>query len=693
MPSLFQLTVKKRLLLIGCFVLVLVAMLIGSGWHALSLVQKKNQVARQLEQASALLQVVLRGVAEYSLTEGTPGPYKEAMGAVESFETSLARLREEIQAADVQDELAKIVPQWQDLRGEIDAFFEYEEISPFNIEAMVSYGRLTTKGGLLDKDLNRAVHLENAFVAQVVATSLRQFAFLAFVAVLVLTVLLLSLYSTVVRPISRMAVVARKVAEGDLTAEFSIHRHDEIGVLAHAFTDMTDRLKKLISGAKTMSGDISVLSESLSRYSSRVVSVSAIQKKAMEDTARTMTAMDGFVASMAASSSELLHSSETAASAVSSMTESISRVALEAKTHNEIQDGAVSAVNQMVASIDEVDRSIQSLSASSEEIVVSLSGVDRGIQSIQVKASESVLLAERVSREASEKGMPAVQSAVGGMQEIKRSVSSLAEVIHGLRKRSEEIGKILAVIDEVADQTQLLSLNAAIIAAQAGEHGHAFAVVASEIKSLAQKTTVSTREVSELITAIQHETHSSVTQVHEGLEVVDRGVELVRGASLAFEKINSSSYESTEMSRAIEHTTLQQAEDMGRVLTEIREISGYIDRISSSTGEQTRANRTILETLEDTRTVARLILDATGQQITTSQLISQVSGEVSLQAQGIKDDIERHKRRSTEVVESMASINRTLTELVGSADDMDRSIDKLKRGSATLEEELKHFVV
>ena len=120
--------------------------------------------------------------------------------------------------------------------------------------------------------------------------------------------------------------------------------------------------------------------------------------------------------------------------------------------------------------------------------------------------SDAARLAEKVSREASERGMTAIREAIKGMQNIRQAVEATADVVNRLGKRSQEIGQILKVIDEVTDQTSLLALNAAILAAQAGEHGKGFAVVADEIKDLADRTAASTQEITGLISAVREET-------------------------------------------------------------------------------------------------------------------------------------------------------------------------------------------
>ena len=135
--------------------------------------------------------------------------------------------------------------------------------------------------------------------------------------------------------------------------------------------------------------------------------------------------------------------------------------------------------------------------------------------------------------DASGRGAAAAVDAIAGIEHIRASVGSLADVVQSLGKRSQDIGSILTIIDDIADRTNLLALNAAILSAQAGVHGRGFAVVAAEIKHLAEKTSLSVKEIGGLIATVREETSSSVTKAASGLQAVDAGLQLVRGVESA----------------------------------------------------------------------------------------------------------------------------------------------------------------
>jgi len=497
----------------------------------------------------------------------------------------------------------------------------------------------------------------------------------------------------IVKPISDMEEIAVKIAAGNLSETIKVSGKDEIASLGNAINHMAENLRGMIAKIKNITAGISLATSTITESYGRILKVVDIQKDEMARTAQAIDEMDNSVSAIALSSESLSEGAEDASTAVTEMTASISTVSESAGSFTEHAEETASSVEEMVASIKEIASSLQSLSSSSDETASALLEVNATIKEIQHGADESVRLAENVSVEASETGMTAINSAVKGMEEIKESVGSLAESINRLGKRSEEIGSILTVIDEVADQTSLLALNAAILAAQAGEHGRSFAVVADEIKALAERTSASTKEIAELISYVQAETRASVELAAGGLKVVEKGMRLVRDVKNALESIHDSSNISTEMSRAIQRATQEEANVIRHITDAVKGMTEQIEHISGATQDQSKGSRLILDAMERIKAISEQIKSSTGEQLQASKQIAEIAGNVSTQAEQITRAIGSQKQKSNEIVRSVDSVQRTMGELIASANETEQVINSLKEDAKSLIEELQKFSV
>ncbi|MFN2539303.1 MAG: methyl-accepting chemotaxis protein, partial [Mycobacteriales bacterium] len=167
----------------------------------------------------------------------------------------------------------------------------------------------------------------------------------------------------------------------------------------------------------------------------------------------------------------------------------------------------------------------------------------------------------------------AVAVSVESMDTIADRVDSIATRALGLGEKSQEIGRILDVIDDLADQTNLLALNAAIEAARAGEHGRGFAVVASEVRKLAERAQESTGQIQAIVGEIQAETNATIIASEEGAKEVKQGNELVRGVVDALERISGMVDETTTAAKEISIATQQQRSASDQVVSAMTQVS------------------------------------------------------------------------------------------------------------------------
>ncbi|MBI4848400.1 MAG: methyl-accepting chemotaxis protein [Nitrospirae bacterium] len=176
------------------------------------------------------------------------------------------------------------------------------------------------------------------------------------------------------------------------------------------------------------------------------------------------------------------------------------------------------------------------------------------------------------------KGGEVVAETIKGMNNISRSVKESADTIEALGTRSQQIGEIIKVIDDIANQTNLLALNAAIEAARAGEQGRGFAVVADEVRKLAERTTSATNEISGMIKSIQQETQNAVSSMHSATKEVESGVNMANQADDSLKQIVASVQDVMDMVQQIDTAAKQQSSTGEDVSTDLQEISNENQR-------------------------------------------------------------------------------------------------------------------
>ncbi|HJW27473.1 MAG TPA: methyl-accepting chemotaxis protein [Rhodocyclaceae bacterium] len=250
----------------------------------------------------------------------------------------------------------------------------------------------------------------------------------------------------------------------------------------------------------------------------------------------------------------------------------------------------------------------------SQDMARAIDEMTSGVNTIAAHAGQAAGNAQE-ARSLSLAGMQVVHDASAEIERIARCVGQSAQVIGGLGERSEAISSIVRVIREIADQTNLLALNAAIEAARAGEAGRGFAVVADEVRKLAERTSTATTEISGVISAIQDETRAAITSINDGSQQAHVGAELAREAAQSLERINSGAQETMEKVDGIAVAIRQQGSEADKLVEHVREIMAMAERNSSGatlTLEEAKQLESLAANLKEINAVFKL--GATGEQ-------------------------------------------------------------------------------
>jgi methyl-accepting chemotaxis protein len=260
------------------------------------------------------------------------------------------------------------------------------------------------------------------------------------------------------------------------------------------------------------------------------------------------------------------------------------------KITDSVQNTA-SAAHEISSTAESLAAASQEQSAQADEVANAVEAMSRTITENAMSASRTAEVATKNSTMASESGK-VVELTVKKMKDIAAVVKNSATNIEQLGESSKQIGEIISVIDDIADQTNLLALNAAIEAARAGEQGRGFAVVADEVRKLAERTTEATKQIAKMIKGIQSETEQAVVAMNKGTIEVQSGIELADKAGDSLKQILSSTHEVLDMVNQIAAASEEQSATS-------EQISKNVIAISKVTADSTSRVEDVAKTADE----------------------------------------------------------------------------------------------
>jgi methyl-accepting chemotaxis protein len=408
-----------------------------------------------------------------------------------------------------------------------------------------------------------------------------------------------------------------RLEAGEWLAPIAPAADDEIGGLARSLETFR---RAILTARRTLNGGVSGVEAGLRRLETRLGPALAESRLEVETATSGAARLDELVRALPPLSStagRLGGAIEQHAVAVRVMAAGMDGIAAAAESLNLAVDEAAANIEQIAASIQQVAASTGRLSGSMDEAVSAISRIEGSIRQVEQDTRQASHLSQQVSQEAVRGGV-AVRKTIEGMRRIRRSVQQTAKVVRTLGGRSKEIGEILHVIDEIAGQTNLLAINAAIIAAQAGEQGKGFALVAEEIRDLAERTAASTKEIDALIKTVQRESAQAVDAMEEVLSSVEEGVALGNNAGEALDRILERAESSSSTARAIAEAIQEQSFGSKRVTQEIENIRTMVKQINLASQAQAQASMLLTRATRETKEHAESVTRATAEQVQRS---------------------------------------------------------------------------
>ncbi len=456
------------------------------------------------------------------------------------------------------------------------------------------------------------------------------------------------------------------LAQGDFYQEFrSSTENNELGLTCTQLSTYTQHVSRILkqltdepsSTEIVLHSDHDELGKTLQHLSGSLRTVSSHYKNTFSTILKLSQALVSHANAQIRSVEKLLISAESTSSSMAEMQASVEEVGMNIEALAASIEATSTSISQMGSSISQVTRNSEKLSQFVETTSAIIAQAVSAMQKVAENAENSKILSNDTKRDAS-KGQEAMKQMSESVQTISDTVESGTVVIRQLESRSDQIGQVLVVIDEIADQTQLLALNASIIAAQAGEHGRGFAVVADEIKELANRVSESTKEISLIVKAVQQDSAKAAEAMDQGNVQVQEGLKLAQLAGNALEKIilgaqwsanvandiADSIQQQTSMNQSIENSiqdvvyvatentraTKEQEIGASRVMEAVTKMTALADQVHRATIEQTRGAAEVINATEGMSTLVR-------NSVKNAQQLMEAAQELSKQAEVLND--------------------------------------------------------
>ncbi len=432
---------------------------------------------------------------------------------------------------------------------------------------------------------------------------------------------------TISKPIIKLQAILSDYAVGNYDAEIAIHSKDEIGELADNLRNLRDAQKEKISAAINISegkfeevnpaSDADVLAHSFNKEVETIHELLAEADKLIEANQRGDLDLRGDENKFQGNWKKIINGFNTILNSVVAPIDEADKVLSEmasgnftarmqgdykggylrikenvnkvSVSMNEALSKVANTATELANSASEISAGTEEMAAGANEQNMQTADVASAIEEMTrtiIENTRNATAAATASSEAGEnakKGGQVLGETINGINRIADVVVKSAETIQGLGKRSNQIGEIIKVINDIADQTNLLALNAAIEAARAGEQGRGFAVVADEVRKLAERTTSATKEIQTMIQHIQKETAAAIEGIEQGTIEVEKGKKLAGNAELALNEIITNSDEIADVINQLAAASEEQSATSEQISTNIEGISNVTQQSAQST--------------------------------------------------------------------------------------------------------------
>jgi methyl-accepting chemotaxis protein len=489
----------------------------------------------------------------------------------------------------------------------------------------------------------------------------------------------------VTTPLARLQHNLGMIAKGKKQEVMSEFLPDEIAMVQATCVEVGDTFEVLSSEIVHHVGQAAVYSTKLRSSVEELQGQLYAERKGEHDVVKMMEQFEQDVGRIQVQTGVVVQSARDNANILKTMTESIDYVAQNAEQLASRVGQTTDSLVLMRDSVHAVSEHVDLLSERAEKASRGVEIIDKSSASIRNEARDASELSGKMASSAVD-GAQALDESLVGINRSYADILAAADSMRLLQRSSRSVGQIIKIINEINDKTKLLALNAAIIAAQAGEHGHSFAVVAHEIKSLSDRTTASTGDISRIIETIQDGIEGAIDSVQRGEDRLGASVEMVGRAGRFLSAIQETAQVAFDKSVKISSSADSQSELSDSVSSSVSHVTSMVDEIRSRVKEHRRSGELVDESVSTMRDLTEQLKLGAKEQAETSRFLSEAFSIIDTNISNVLETISDKHRVSSNAAKVLKTVEVQTIQSEAAIGAIEQSLDLLEESVNKLDD-------